>query len=322
VPKRSRFAFLTDNAYLLLALTSLFWSGNHIVGRAVAGHAPPFGISIARWLFAALILWPLARPHLARDWPLIKRDWRIILFLGLTGGAVFSALQYLGLQYTTALNTSVLNSLGPVLIAGAGALAFRDQLTPPQMIGIATSLIGVLVIVTRADLLVLTELRFNEGDVIIVINQVVFAVYSAYLRRRPAIHWLSFLFSLAVISVVTTAPFFAWEHASGLTFQPTLLTAFSLAYVAIFPSLLAFAAWNRGVEKIGANRSGAFLHLIPIYSAILAYVFLGERPMAYHALGFALILAGVWLTARRASAAQPRPPATAGMAARDRGSAG
>jgi drug/metabolite transporter (DMT)-like permease len=212
----------------------------------------------------------------------------------------------------------VLNSLGPVLIAGAGALAFHDRLTLPQTIGIASSLLGVLVIVTRADLRTLAEFEFNLGDLVIVFNQAVFGIYSAYLRRRPPIHSLSFLYMLAVISVASTAPFAAWEQLAGFAFQPTLPAVLALAYVGIFPSLLAFAAWNRGVELIGANRAGVFLHLIPLYSAILASVFLGERPMLYHALGFALILAGVWLTAR-AAAPKLDPGVAPGAKTSDRG---
>jgi drug/metabolite transporter (DMT)-like permease len=290
---------LFANPYFLLALAGLCWSGNHVLGRAIAGHVPPFGVSTLRWLLGAVALAPFALPHLRRDWSEIRRHWRIVLFLGLSGGAVFSALQYVGLQYTTALNVSVMNSLAPVLIVGAGALLFGDRVALAQLAGIATSLLGVLVIVTRADLHLLAALGFNWGDVIILFNMGVIAVYSTCLRRRPAIHWLSFLFLLSAISTVGTAPLFLWEHLAGFRFQATWLTLGAVLYVSIFPSIVAFAAYNRGIELIGANRAGAFMHLIPLYSAVLATIFLGEHPMAYHALGLVLILAGVWLAARR-----------------------
>jgi drug/metabolite transporter (DMT)-like permease len=131
----------------------------------------------------------------------------------------------------------------------------------------------------------------------------VFSIYAACLRLRPHIHWLSFMFVLAVISSASTLPFFVWESFSGYTFQATWLTAFAVVYVSIFPSVIAFAAWNRGVELIGANRSGPFLHLVPIYTAILAYALLGERLAGHHVIGFALILAGVWLASRRQAGA-------------------
>jgi drug/metabolite transporter (DMT)-like permease len=222
-----------------------------------------------------------------------------MLWLGLTGGALFSALQYVGLQYTTALNVSVLNSLTPVFIILAGTLMFRDRIAIIQVLGIATSLIGVLVIVARGSFATLAQLAFNWGDLIIVFNMAVFGIYSAYLRLRPQIHWLSFMFMLAAISAIRTLPFFLWKSLSGFVFQPTLLTAFAVIYVSIFPSLLAFAAWNRGVELIGANRAGPFLHIIPIYSALLASTLLGESLAIYHVVGFFIILTGVWLATHK-----------------------
>lgn len=296
---------LAGNPYLLLAFASLAWSGNHILGRAIEGKVPPIGISTVRWLIPAILLWPFVRHHVTRDWPAIKARWGIMLWLGITGGALFSALQYVGLQFTTALNVSVLNSLVPVLIVAAGALIFRDRIALVQVIGIATSLAGVLVIVARARLDVLLRLEFSTGDLIIILNMAVFSIYAAYLRLRPHIHWLSFMFMLAAMSAVMTFPFFVWESLSGFTFQPTLLTALAILYVSTFPSILAFAAWNRGVELLGANRAGPFLHLIPIYTAVLGTVLLGEALAPYHVVGFVLILTGVWLASRRPAPAGP-----------------
>lgn len=291
--------WLRHNPYVLLALASLFWSGNHIIGRAIGGEVPPLGISTLRWLIPAFVLWPLARKHLKADWPLIRAHWGILLWLCVTGGALFTALQYVGLQYTSALNVSVLNSLVPVLIVAAGALLFRDRIGLLQLAGIATSSLGVLVIIAHGQFETLRHLAFNWGDLIILLNMAVFSVYAAYLRLRPQIHWLSFMFVLAVISAVSTAPFAIWEMTTDATFKPTWLTGFAIVYVSIFPSVLAFAAWNRGVELIGANRSGPFLHLIPIYTAIMGTALLGETLAAFHVIGFGLILAGVWLASAR-----------------------
>jgi drug/metabolite transporter (DMT)-like permease len=292
-------SWLRDNPYLLLALAALFWSGNHIVGRAIHGEVPPIGISTLRWLFPAIALWFLARGHITRDWPAIRAHWRVLLWLGVTGGALFTALQYVGLQYTSALNVSVLNSLVPVLILAAGGLIFRDHVSATQLAGIATSSVGVLFIIARGQFEQLRQLEFNWGDLIILFNMAVFAVYAACLRLQPKIHWLSFMFVFAAVSSITTLPFFVWETLAGITFKPTLLTAGALLYVSIFPSVLAFAAWNRGAQLIGAIRSGPFLHLVPIYTAIIASTLLGEQLALYHVIGFVLILAGVWLASHR-----------------------
>jgi drug/metabolite transporter (DMT)-like permease len=286
-------------AYLLLAFASLFWSGNHIVGRAVGGHVPPVAISFLRWLIPLALLWLIARPHLKREWRVIRRHWMVLVWLGLTGGALFTVLQYIGLQYTSALNVSVLNSLVPVLIIAASGALFRERIAPLQLGGIVVSSTGVLVVIAHGTLQTLAQLSFNWGDLIIVFNMAVFAIYAACLRLRPPMHWSSFLFVLAAVSTVGTFPFFLQEIASGYTLQADWITVGAIAYVSIFPSVLSFAAWNRGVELIGANRSGPFLHLVPIYTALLAGTLLGERLAWYHAAGFALILIGVWLASVR-----------------------
>lgn len=286
------------NPYLVLAFASLCWSGNHIVGRAIVGHFPPLTISTIRWFIPAIILWIAGRSRIEQDWPLIRRHWVVMLWLGATGGILFSALQYVGLQYTSAVNVSILNSLVPVLIIAAGALLFRDRILSRQLLGIATSLVGVLIIVTRGNLDALLQLSFNHGDVIIIVNMIVFAIYAVYLRLRPKIHWMSFLFVLAVVSAVGTMPFAIFEVASGQVPELNVGTISAALYVSIFPSLVAFTAWNYGVEQIGANRSGPFLHLVPLYTALLASIFLGENLMAFHALGLLMILVGVWIAAR------------------------
>ena len=289
------------NPYLLLGFAALFWSGNHIVGRAIGGHVPPIGISTIRWLIPAILIWPWVRPHLKRDWPVIRKHWKAMLWLGATGGALFTSLQYVGLQYTSALNVSVLNSLVPVLIVATSAALFRDRISPLQLTGIVVSSLGVLTIIGRGSLQVLEQLAFNWGDLIILFNMFVFAVYATCLRLRPAMHWLSFIFVFAVLSAVMTLPFAVLEFWQGARFETDWLTIAAIGYVSIFPSVIAFAAWNRGVELIGANRSGPFLHMVPVYTAILGTTLLGEHLATFHIVGFALILTGVWLASVRPS---------------------
>lgn len=299
-----RKAARAGNPYLLLALAALFWSGNHIVGRAIGGHVPPVGISTIRWLIPAVLLWPWVRPHLIRDWPAIRTHWKAMLWLGATGGALFTALQYVGLQYTSALNVSVLNSLVPVLIVATSAALFRERISAMQLSGIVVSSLGVLTIIGRGSFEVLEHLAFNWGDLIIVFNMLIFAIYAACLRLRPKMHWLSFIFVFAVLSVVMTLPFAVVEFMQGERFAADWETIAAIGYVSIFPSVIAFAAWNRGVELIGANRSGPFLHLVPVYTAILGSTLLAEHLAVFHVAGFALILTGVWLASVRPSTAK------------------
>jgi len=213
---------LYGNAYLLLALASLCWSGNHLMGRAIAGHVPPLTISTLRWLLAAAVLFPFIRGQLARDWPVIRSHLGVLVYLALIGGGVFGALQFVGLQLTTALNVSVMNSLGPVFIAAASAAMFGDRLSPGQFAGIFVSLLGVLAIITKLDPAVLTHFSFNIGDIIIFINMILWAVYSASLRWRPKIHPVSFMFMFCLISGTAMLPAMAWEYSTGFVLQPNL----------------------------------------------------------------------------------------------------
>jgi len=294
---------LIGGPYVLLALSSLFWSFNHIVGRAVGGHVPPFAISALRWTIPSLLLLVFARRTIANDWPAMRASWKILLWLGLTGGTLFTSLQYVGLQYTSALNVSVLNSLTPVLIVATGALIFRDAVTPLQLIGIATSLLGVLAIIAQGDVATLLHLSFNGGDILIVFNMMLFSVYTAYYRLRPQINPISFLFAFGTISALGTLPFAIVEGLSGYRLQADWETVGAVLFVALFPGFLAYLFWNRGVGLIGANRAGPFQHLIPLYSAILASTLLGEQLHAFHVAGFGLIIAGVWLASTKGKAA-------------------
>lgn len=285
-------------ACLLVALAALCWAGNHVIGRAIAGHVPPIAVSTIRWIVPALLLLPFAARHLARDWPLVRAHWKILVVLSVLNGSIFGALQYIALHYTTAINTSVLNSVSPVLIILASWLMFGDRVSVRQAAGVTTSLLGVLAVVTRGDAQVLAGLALNAGDLIILFNMLVFAVYSAALRLRPTIHWLSFTLVFAIVSAVALLPAAIAEHALGNRLQLDRTTLATLAYVTIFPSLVAVASWNRGVELIGPGRAGAMLHVLPIFSAVLATAFLGEALQPFHFAGFALILAGVWMAAR------------------------
>jgi drug/metabolite transporter (DMT)-like permease len=233
------------------------------------------------------------------DWPQIAKGWRRILALSLLGGATFSSLQFIALQHTSALNASIFNSFAPAVIVAGGALFFKERLGPLNLVGVALSFVGVMVIVSRADYETFAAFTFNKGDVILLANMGIWAIYSVFLRMRPAIHQMSFTFMLAVISGLSLIPFGVIEHVNGFTFKFDWLTLAVLAYVTVFSGALAYVFWNRGMENIGAARGGAFLHLIPFYGAVLATTLLGESLQFFHVAGCALILTGVWFAARR-----------------------
>ncbi len=289
-------------AYALLVVTAMCWAGNHITGRFMA-HAeppvPPGALSVVRWLLAGMVLLPFALRQLRDDGPVLWTHWRTLLFLGLLGGVGFSSMQYYALRYTSVVNVGLMNSVGPALIILAGLAIYRDHVRLPQLGGVAVSLIGVLVIMVRGDLGVLGTLAFNSGDVIAFVNMAIFAVYSACLRIRPAIGGLSFLVIFSFISSIGSLPIAVVEFGLGERLAPSWPTVLSILYTALFTSLIAYLAWNTGVARLGAQRAAVFLHLVPLFGALMAIAFFGEQPLLFHAVGFAMIVAGVTIAARR-----------------------
>jgi drug/metabolite transporter (DMT)-like permease len=286
-------------AGVLLLLAAALWSGNHVLARAVSASVPIWSLNVVRWLIVALLMALVAAPQLRDDWPEMRRHAVVLGLLGILGGGLFGALQFVGVRYTGALTLSVLNSVAPAFIALASFLIFRDAISPLQGVGIAISLTGVLAIVAKLDPATLLSMSFNPGDLIIAFNMGVWAVYSACLRLRPPIAGTSFLFSLAVWAAITTLPGAVLEILDGDYLKADQMTLATLAYSSVLSSAIAYIFWGSGVETLGVNRAGAFLHLVPVFGALLATTLLGEQLGLHHIAGIALILVGVTLAVRK-----------------------
>ena len=285
-------------AYVLLPVAAASWAGNHIVARAIGGYVPAASLSVVRWILVALLIAVFAGRQVIADWPVLRQGLRQMLFLALVGGSIFGTMQYVTLQYTTALNMGVVGSIAPVFIVAASWLLFGDRLGALQLFGVFVSLLGVLAIVSQLKLQRLLGLSFNFGDLLIILNMAFWAIYCACLRLRPKVHAMSFLFVFALFSALFVMPFAAWEFVCGWRLMLEPLTVFAIIYAALVTSLLAYVAWNRGVEVVGAPRASAFLHTIPLFAAVFATSLLGEQLYLFHVVGFVLILGGVTLAAR------------------------
>jgi drug/metabolite transporter (DMT)-like permease len=290
---------LFDQPYLLLSLTSLFWAGNTVLGRFIAGHVPPVTLAFIRWSGAFLIVLPFAAPHLARDWPTIRKHAGLMTVLALTGFSAFNTMAYYGLQYTTAINGLLLQSIGPLFVALWSFVLFGDRLTARQAGGIGVSLTGVLVIISHGSLDTLIGIGFNRGDLWFLIALLIYAYYTAALRNRPPMHPLSFLAVGMGWGALFLVPLAAWEIAGGKTFVFDAVSLASFAFVCVFPSLLGYLCLNRGIELIGANRAAPFMHLVPVFGSVLAIALLGERFELYHAVGYGLVLTGITIATRK-----------------------
>ncbi|MCC7327498.1 MAG: DMT family transporter [Burkholderiales bacterium] len=285
--------------YLLLTLTPFLWACNWIVGRGLHSDIPPMAMTFFRWLFAILILAPFAWPYVRRDWPIIRANRKILLLLGSIGVGTHNSLAYLGLNFTTATNGVILNSFVPVMIVAISWVFLHERLAPLQAVGVAVSLAGVFAILSRGSLQVLLDFHLNIGDLFIILSMAMWSVYTIMLRWRPAgMHRMSFLLVVAIIGNGCVLPLWLGEMALGYHVVWTWTNFAALLAVALFSSVLAYLFWNSGVEKLGANVAGLFVHLMPVFGVVLAWAVLGERFAPFHFAGIALILIGIWLTSR------------------------
>lgn len=296
-------SWIANQPYLLLCITAMCWAGNAIVGRLAAGHIPPVTLSFLRWFVAFLIILPFAWKHLAQDWAAIRKNLGMMMLLSFTGISAFNTLQYWALEHTQALNTLLLQSSVPLMVAVWSLVLLGIRLTLGQLLGVLLSLAGVLVILLHGDLTTLSKIEFNKGDLIFIVALLIFALYSVLSLKRPRIHGLSvaaFTFGCGALFLV---PFLIWELGARPVMQLTTVNLLSLFYVAVFPSTLAYLCFNRGVQLIGANRAAPFFHMVPVFGTVMSIVFIGEHPQAFHFIGFALVLAGVFAASRRPAAA-------------------
>ena len=291
--------WLANQPYLLLCITALCWAGNAIVGRMAAGHIAPVTLSFLRWSFAFLIILPFAWKHLVRDWGAIRSRLGIMILLSITGIGAFNTLQYWALEHTQALNTLLLQSAGPLVVAVWSLVLLGVRLTLAQAAGVLLSMAGVLIILMHGDLTKLSNIEFNRGDLIFIVALVIFGLYSVLSLKRPDIHALSFVAFTFGAGAACLIPLFIWELFARPLMQIDTANLLTLAYVALFPSTIAYLCFNRGVQLIGANRAAPFFHVVPVFGTIMSIIFLGEHPQAFHFIGFALVLTGVFVASRK-----------------------
>ena len=291
--------------YWLLVLTTLFWAGNFNVGRAISEEVPPLGLSFWRWAVAFVILLPFAYRPMQQQWPTLKQHFKIVFVLALFGVAAFNSLVYLALQTTTAINVAMIQSTCPILIIILSTVFWGAKAGTQQWLGVIISLIGAGVILIRGDLTVLTNLDFKAGDLWMLAAAICWAIYTALLRKLPAeLKGLPFLGYSMLLGVMMILPFYLAETLSGNPMPLSTTSLAGIAYVSLFASLLAFLFWNNAAGRIGANHTGQFLHLIPVFGITIATLVLDEQLENFHFIGILLVATGLLLANLTATSLQ------------------
>ena len=284
-------------AYLGLTLTVLFWSGNFILGRGIRYLIPPVSLNFWRWVGALVVLLPFGFPRIMRRKELYLRHWKMLALMSIPSIAIFNAFIYTALQTTMAINTVLVNAMIPIFIALTAWLIYGDRLSARQTVGVLISLAGLVFIVTRGSWTQLRQLTLSSGDFWTLGASLSWAVYSVMLRKRPReMDPVAFLTLIIIFGLVFSLPFYLHELLTVGGFSLTPASMASLSYVCIFPSVLAYIFWGYGVDRVGANRAGIFIHLMPVFGILLAILFLDERMRGFHLTGMFFIFSGIVLT--------------------------
>lgn len=284
-------------AYFGLVLTPLFWAGNAVVARSTVEDIPPLSMSFWRWIIALAILLPFGLPGIWRHRLLIRQRLGSMLALATFSVAAFNSLLYYAAITTTATNIALINATIPIFIALLAWLLLGDRTRPAQILGIGLAIAGIVTVVARGNLSVITSLQAQPGDLIMVAAVFSWGFFSVLLRRQAVpLPALTFLNIQILLGTLVIAPLYLMDlfFFSG-GFKLSKDTALPLLYFAIFPGILAYGFWNHGVRKIGPARSGMFMYLTPVFASVLAGIFLGESLGTFHVIGALLILSGLLL---------------------------
>ena len=288
-------------AYIFLIFATLFWSGNFIVGKAASlFEIPPFTLNFYRWTFAWLILAPFTLKEIFQKIEHILENLKLILILGITSITIFNSIVYYSLNFTQVINGVLMISTIPVMIIFFSWIFKIEKTNFYQILGVIFSLLGVMVIVTKADLDKLLNLNFNKGDLWMVVAMLSWAMYSALLRKKKfELSQISLLQTIISAGLILLLPAYLIEMSLGYRLNIHLPFILTLSYVVLFPGLASFFFWIKGISIIGSNRSGIFLHLMPIFSTIMAILIFKEKFMVFHLIGAVLIITGVVLSSKR-----------------------
>ena len=288
-------------AYFILILTTIFWSGNFIVGKAASTYdIPPFSLNFYRWFFAGLILFPFTIKELIAKKKYILENIGFFTILGITSITIFNSIVYYSLYYTQVISGILMISTIPVWIIFISSILNIEKTNIFQIIGVIFSLTGVIFIITKADLEIIKNLDFNKGDLSMVVAMFSWAVYSALLKRKKyEISQVTLLQVVIITGLIFLTPIYFIEMYMGNVIVLGIPFVLTLTYVVFFPGLASFFFWIKGISIIGANRAGVFLHLMPIFGAIMAMLIFNERFMFYHIFGAIFIIAGITLSNKK-----------------------
>ena len=287
-------------ATIFLCLASLFWSGNFVIGRlaSVESLVSPLSLGFYRWVIAFIILTPFCFSKAFKELPLLKKQPGMIFLIILTGPTLFNTLVYLGLTATTVINALLIISTTPMLIILFNKILYRIDTNRYQMLGIIISLLGVSFVIAKGNYQNIFQSDFYSGDLFILLAVTSWALYSIFLKKNETgVSGFSFLYISFGLTVILLFPVYLFDILiQGNYLKLSSQSLLAIGYTGIFPSIFSYICWNTGVALIGANKSGPYLHLMPIFGGILAFFIFQETLQIYHYAGIVSVIVGIIIT--------------------------
>lgn len=276
-------------------LAVLIWSINAVVSKVSATAIDPAAISFYRWALALIVLTPLVLPGALRNWPAIRANWWKLMILGLLGMVLYQSLAYYAAHSVSALFMGILNSLIPLLTVLIGIFVLRVAPTVGIALGSILSLGGLVWLVSAGQPGLLLQHGIGKGELMMFAASASYALYGVLTKRWaiPLPNWQS-LYVQIVFGVVLLLPNFLMAQDVQLTSQNIPLVLFA----GIPASIAAPFLWIQGVMRLGANKASIFMNLAPVFTAIIAVLFLHEQLHSYHLIGGGVALLGVILSQR------------------------
>ena len=289
----------TKGAFFAL-LATLLWSVNMVIASGIKGHIPPIGLAFWRWTIACVVLAPFAIKSTIESFTIIKKHIRYLMGTAVLGITIFNTLIYYAGKTTSAVNLSLIAISIPLFIVVLSRIIFKEKVSTIKIVGIITIITGVLVLITKGSLEALLHINFTIGDVLMLVACFFFAYYTILVRQKPAeLTPKVFLFSVFVIGTIFLFPFYIWEHLFNKKVIFDTKTVLATTYVGIFASLVSYYLWNEAIRLIGTSKTALIYYLIPVFSGILAYFFLGQAIVITQIVSMGIIITGLLITNRK-----------------------
>ncbi len=280
--------------FVYAALATIIWSGNFLIARGLNDKIPPVSLAFWRWAVASLVIFPIVVKSMYSQRIVLKRHAGYLIITAILGVSVFNTLIYIAGQTTTAVNLSLISITFPVFTIILARIFLKESITSSKIIGVIVIIFGVILLISEGKLGFLSSLSFAIGDLWMLLASLIFAIYSLLVKSRPLeIQPRSFLGSIFIIGLIFLSPFYLFLSSGSQTNPYDEITIYSILYIGIFASIIAYFLWNRSVDLLGPSKASMIYYTIPLFSGLLAYIFLNEKVSAIHLISGLSIISGI-----------------------------